>query len=126
MKALTYGLTHLAVAVKDLDRTALFYQKIFGMKVMYHENDFLQMTTPGTHDILVFEKSRGKSIGKTGGIAHFGFRLRKPGDIKQIEKKIRQVGTKIKDRGEFIPGSPYVFFYDPDGYEIEVWYEKLK
>lgn len=126
MKTLTHGLTHLAVAVKDLQRTAMFYKNVFDMKVMYYEDDFLQLTTPGTHDILVFEKSRGRSVGKTGGIAHFGFRMRKSGDINQVEKKIRKAGAKIKERGEFVPGSPYIFFYDPDGYEIEVWYEKLK
>ena len=25
--------------------------------------------------------------------------------------------------GEFVPGEPYVFFSDPDGYEVEIWYE---
>jgi catechol 2,3-dioxygenase-like lactoylglutathione lyase family enzyme len=126
MKTPTYGLTHLALSVKDLDRTARFYKKVFEMKVMYYEENFLQLTTPGTHDILVFEKKKDKSIGKTGGIAHFGFRLRSPNDIKQVEKKIKQVRARVKQRGEFVPGSPYIFFYDPDGYEIEVWYEKLK
>ena len=24
---------------------------------------------------------------------------------------------------EFVPGEPYVFFRDPDGYEVEIWYE---
>jgi hypothetical protein len=22
-----------------------------------------------------------------------------------------------------VPGEPYVFFTDPDGYEVEIWYE---
>jgi hypothetical protein len=22
-----------------------------------------------------------------------------------------------------VPGEPYVFFNDPDGYEVEIWYE---
>ena len=22
-----------------------------------------------------------------------------------------------------MPGEPYVFFTDPDGYEVEIWYE---
>lgn len=25
--------------------------------------------------------------------------------------------------GEFVPGEPYLFAADPDGYEVEVWYE---
>jgi len=26
-------------------------------------------------------------------------------------------------RGEFRPGLPYAYVLDPDGYEIEIWYE---
>ena len=26
-------------------------------------------------------------------------------------------------RSEFVAGEPYVFFTDPDGYEVEIWYE---
>jgi catechol 2,3-dioxygenase-like lactoylglutathione lyase family enzyme len=32
-------------------------------------------------------------------------------------------GGRLKDRGEFAPGVPYAFLYDPDGHEIEVWFE---
>jgi predicted enzyme related to lactoylglutathione lyase len=126
-KAKTYGLTHLAIAVKDLNRTLAFYQKVFEVEVMYHENDFLQVTTPGSHDIIVFEKKRGDSPGyrdgDTGGIAHFGFRLRNAEDIDEMAKRIREARGKIVGKGEFVPGEPYIFFKDPDGYEVEVWYE---
>ena len=54
----TYGLTHLAIAVKDVERTLKFYQSVFDMEVMYHEKGFLQLTTPGCNDILVFEEKK--------------------------------------------------------------------
>lgn len=125
MKTPTYGLTHIAVAVKDLKRTSKFYQTIFDMKVMYHEDAFIQLTTPGSNDIIVFEKKSDASTGKSGGIAHFGFRLRDAKDIGIMQQKILKAGGKITDQGEFVPGSPYIFFKDPDGYEVEVWYELL-
>jgi catechol-2,3-dioxygenase len=120
----TYGLTHLAIAVQDLERTKVFYQSIFDMDVMYYHDEFLQLTTPGCHDIIVFEKKK-VITGKSEGIAHFGFRLRDPKDIASLEKRIRAAGGIITGQGEFVPGSPYIFFKDPDGYEIEVWYELL-
>lgn len=122
----TYGLTHLAVAVSDVNRTLKFYQDVFDMQTMYHENDFIQLTTPGCNDILVFEEKKDRPIGQTGGIAHFGFRLKNPGDIDEIVTKVIAAGGTIIDKGEFIPGSPYVYFKDLDGYEVEVWYELLK
>jgi catechol 2,3-dioxygenase-like lactoylglutathione lyase family enzyme len=121
-KAKTYGLTHISIAVRDLDRTLSFYQKVFDMEVMYQGDDFLQVTTPGSNDIIVFEK-RAADYGKTGSIAHFGFRLRNAKDIGEMTDRIVAEGGQIVDQGEFVPGEPYVFFRDPDGYEIEVWYE---
>ena len=121
----TYGLTHIAVLVKDIERTLRFYQAILDMQVMYHEKDMVQLTTPGCHDILVFQQAADYLIGNSGGIIHFGFRLRDPADITAIEEKLTKIGAAIKEKGEFVPGSPYIFFYDPDGYEIEVWYELM-
>lgn len=125
MKAKTYGLTHLAIAVQDLNRTLKFYQEVFDMTVMYHEEDMIQLTTPGANDIIVFEKKISNSIGNTGGIAHFGFRLRNPNDIEEFNNRIIKAGGKIIERGEFLPGSPYIFFKDPDNYTVEIWFELL-
>ena len=122
----TYGLTHLAIVISNAARTLKFYQSVFDMQVMYNENGFVQLTTPGCNDILVFEEKKDKLIGQTGGIVHFGFRLKNPNDIDDIINKVKNAGGTIIDKGEFVPGSPYVFFKDPDGYEVEVWYELLK
>jgi len=120
----TFGLTHIALPVKDVKRSSAFYQKIFGVKEMYCYADFIQVQTPGSKDIIVFEKQKKKITNAKKGF-HFGFRLPKPTDLKSIIKKIKQAGGKIKEKGEFVPGEPYVFFYDPDGYEIEIWFEKI-
>jgi catechol 2,3-dioxygenase-like lactoylglutathione lyase family enzyme len=120
-----YGLTHLAIAVSDIRRTKKFYQHIFEMEVMYETASFLQLTTPGSNDILVFEVKENAEIGRTGGIAHFGFRLKDPKDIDGVIQKVKSAGAEIIEAGEFVPGSPYIYFKDPDGYAIEVWYEFL-
>ena len=119
----TFGLTHIAVLVKDIEKTLRFYRSVFDMQVMYHERGMLQLTTPGCHDILVFQQGLNELTGKTGGISHFGFRLRDPKDISSLKEKIIKAGGIIREAGEFVPGSRYVFFNDPDGYEVEVWYE---
>jgi catechol 2,3-dioxygenase-like lactoylglutathione lyase family enzyme len=118
----TLGLTHLALTVSDLERSFQFYHDVFGMIAVYRERHFLQAQTPGTHDILVLEEGT-EGIGTSGGIKHFGFRLADPRDIDKAATAIERAGGKIKHRGEFVPGEPYVFFADPDGYEVEVWYE---
>ncbi|HEY6978657.1 MAG TPA: VOC family protein [Chitinophagaceae bacterium] len=120
----TYGFTHLAIAVRDVERTLSFYQQIFGVEVMYKKKSFLQVKTPGCNDIIVFEE-HPELAGKSGGIMHFGFMLRTPEEITHVLEVLKDACAEIIDQGEFVPGEPYVFFRDPDGYEVEVAYEKL-
>ena len=101
----TFGLTHIALPVKDVKRSSKFYQKIFGVKEMYRNSDFIQVQTPGSKDIIVFEKQK-KKIAATKNSFHFGFRLPKPSDLKPIIKKVKNAGGKIKEAGEFVPGEP--------------------
>lgn len=119
----TYGLTHITLKVKDVKRSSNFYHKVFGAKEMYHSEGFVQIQTPGCHDIIVFEQ--GERSGQRDGIVHFGFRLVRPENLEDIVKVVQDAGGQVKDQGEFEPGEPYVFIYDPDGYEVEIWFEKL-
>lgn len=118
----THGLTHIALAVQDVERSFLFYQEVFGVVAVYRENGFLQAQTPGSRDVLVFEEKPAQA-GESGGIAHFGFRLVHPEDIDAAAQAVEQAGGTILSRGEFCPGEPYLFFTDPDGYEVEIWHE---
>ena len=118
----TYGLTHLALAVRDVDRASKFYREVFGAVEVYKSNGFVQLQTPGSRDVLVLEQKK-KGAGLSGGIAHFGFRLQDPKDIDAAARAVKTAGGRIKEQGEFVPGEPYLFATDPDGYEIEIWYE---
>jgi catechol 2,3-dioxygenase-like lactoylglutathione lyase family enzyme len=119
----TFGLTHVAVAVKDVDRASRFYRELLGAVEVYRQDGFVQLQTPGTRDVLVFE-SNPKLAGKAGGVAHFGFRLQDPNDIDAAAQAVVEAGGVVKDKGEFVPGEPYLFATDPDGYEIEIWFER--
>jgi catechol 2,3-dioxygenase-like lactoylglutathione lyase family enzyme len=118
----TYGLTHVALAVRDLDQSQRFYQTVFGMAEVYRNPDFLQMQTPGTRDVLVLERKPDQA-GNAGGVLHFGFRLQEPAEINEAAQKVLAGGGTIKEQGEFCPGEPFVYALDPDGYEVEIWFE---
>src|SRR5262245_27508527 len=118
----TYGLTHISLAVRDLDRTLHFYQQLFGCKEVYRDANSVQAQTPGSHDVLAFEVG-APGIGAPGGIAHFGFRLLDASDIDEAVREAKKAGGKLLRRGEFCPGCPFAYVADPDGYEIEIWFE---
>jgi catechol 2,3-dioxygenase-like lactoylglutathione lyase family enzyme len=118
----TRGLTHIALAVRDARRSLRFYQEVFGVVEVYSGEGFIQAQTPGCWDVLVFEEGALR-IGKRGGVAHFGFRLVDPADIGRAAEAVERAGGTILSKGEFCPGEPYLFFEDPDGYEVEIWHE---
>ena len=121
-KPLTHGLTHIAIGVKDPARAFRFYEQVVGMVKVYDDGAFLQAQTPGARDVIVFERATAK-VGTSGGIAHFGFRLTSPARIDEAAQRIRDAGGVVTEQGEFVPGEPYLFARDPDGYTFEIWYE---
>ncbi len=118
----TYGLTHVALAVRNVQRAADFYQKVFGAVPVCIQKDFIQLQTPGSRDVIVVERDR-KRAGKPGGVVHIGFRLTRAADIGTALTTVRRAGGTIISHGEWVPGEPYLFARDPDGHVLEIWYE---
>jgi len=118
----TRGLTHVALHVEDPERSATFYGAMFGARVTYRDSDHVEVQTPGAFDAIAFLRSRGART-RGDGVEHFGFRLRKESDMATAVRAAREAGAKKIRTGTFGPNEPYLFFHDPDGCEVEVWYE---
>jgi catechol 2,3-dioxygenase-like lactoylglutathione lyase family enzyme len=118
----TYGLTHIALAVRDPERSLRFYREVFGVREYFRDDDTIQVLGPGPHDVIAFERRPGDA-GSRGGIIHFGFRLIRAEDIAAAISAVEEAGGTVSSHGEFGPGQPYAFVRDPDGYEIEIWFE---
>lgn len=118
----THGLSHVALSVTDPERSLAFYKSVFGVREYFRSESTIQVLGPGPFDVLAFEKRPGDA-GMPGGIIHFGFRLTRPEDIDDAVTAVEAAGGRLTSRGEFAPGLPYAFVRDPDGYEIEIWFE---
>jgi len=118
----TYGLTHISLAVADPQRAMDFYARVFGVREYFRNPDQIQGQGPGAYDVMAFERNPGIA-GARAGVDHFGFRLKDPRDIDRAVEEVLQAGGSLLRRGEFAPGLPYAYVADPDGYEIEIWFE---
>ena len=60
----THGLTHVALAVRDPQKSLRFYQAVIGVVPVYVQSDFVQAQTPGSRDVLVFERKPGTLVSR--------------------------------------------------------------
>jgi len=118
----THGLTHLSLLVRDPDRSLRFYADVFGVVEYFRDERSVQAKGPGPHDVIAFEQR--PDAGEPGGIDHFGFRLTDPAHIDRAVEEVLRAGGRLLRRGEFGPGLPYAYVTDPDGYQIEIWFEE--
>ena len=118
----TRGLTHIHLVVKDLRRSLDFYKSVFGMEEKFWAGDSLVfLNTPGSNDLITLNQTSGdQSAGSSGGILHIGFQLENNADLDDAITQVVAAGGALKKRGEFMPGLPFAYVSDPDGYEIEL------
>jgi catechol 2,3-dioxygenase-like lactoylglutathione lyase family enzyme len=119
----TGGLHHIHLAVRDLDAALLFYKSVFGMEEQFRSGaSMVFLSTPGSSDLITLnqDESQRDQAGKSGGIAHFGFKLRPGGSLDSAVREVERAGGTLVSRGEHAPGVPYAYVRDPDGYVIEL------
>ena len=118
----TEGLSHIHLVVANMERSLRFYQDVFGMKELFREGDDLVfLNTPGAADTITLNSSGDPATaGSSGGVEHFGFRLKEGADLDDAIKQIEAAGGSLIRRGEHAPGVPFAYVRDPDGYAIEL------
>ncbi len=112
------NLNHLSLVVSDVERSAGFYQSLFGMERHWKEGDFVFLSC-GDADLALV---RGKPL--IHRRFHFGFRVdtREEVDAWLLEVRAHEASVTHgpEDYGDY-----YTFsFRDPDGYAVEIYYEE--
>lgn len=118
----THGLAHISLAVRDPERSLRFYETLFGVVEYCRDQESIQAKSAAGWEVLAFNRDPDQA-GQPGGIGHFGFRLIDAADMAEAREAVVAPGGKVIDEGEHGPGFPYLYISDPDGYEVEIWYE---
>ncbi len=116
------GLNHININVSDVRRSLDFYERAFGMTVLFWERDhrMVFLNTPGADDTITLCQARDGDPVAGGGVSHFGIRIAERGKLDEAVEQVTRAGGRLLSRGEHMPGVPYAYVADPDGYVIEL------
>lgn len=110
-------MNHLSLVVSDPERSASFYEDLFGMQRQWKEGDFVFLSC-GDADLALV---KGKPL--IHRRFHFGFRLDTREEVDAWLGRVKETKAPVTHGPEDY-GDYYTFsLRDPDGYAIEVYFE---
>src|SRR5438552_19044944 len=121
----SYGLSHINIPVHDLEQSVGFYSGLLGMTEIRRFDDCVMLRTPETHEVITItvNPEDAKMMAKIGGF-HFGFRLTELVEMTKIlEEATRLGGVPLTQGGAKEKGRVYAAVNDPNGYEVEIFWE---
>ena len=125
------GMRHIALRVTDVERSAVFYETVSGMRRFEppkREGRFVALVSPRLRDQISLssdadsgetERVLGRP-GEQGGIEHFGFVLSASSRLDDVRCRVHGAGGTCLGRHDVAKRVPSMFFADPDGYAFQV------
>jgi len=121
------GLAHLVIRVRDVDRSVSFYTDVLGLEVQEQFPGMAFLSAPGStasHELGLMAIGTGAPAPDPlrVGLYHFAWQM---DTIKQLEEfHLHLVDRRANIVGYGDHGASFgIYFTDPDGNEIEVFYE---
>jgi len=112
------ALNHVALTVRDRERSAAFYAEHFGLTTRIHDDEHLLIL--GDADGSLLALSEGAPATGLPRTNHFGFQLADGDEVRAARERFRAAAvteTEWQDDGRFVR----VQVEDPDGYRVELY-----
>jgi catechol 2,3-dioxygenase len=120
---------HVLLRVLDLERSKKFYSEVLGFRVLEedpeHGGTFMALEGQ-SHSIDLFAvKDPEAALGQTPGVrglGHIAFRVESEAALKEAYATLREHGVDIARTIDHV-SQKSVYFNDPDGNTLEIYYE---
>ena len=120
-------LGHLVLRVRELERSEQFYTDTLGLEVTGRIPDRMVFMGAGPHSshelalVAVGPDAPGPEKDRVG-LYHFAWEMESYDQLRKLYRELKQKDISIAGIGDH-GISMGVYFFDPDGNEIEVFYE---
>ena len=123
-------LGHIVLRVRDLERSEQFYSDVLGLHVTNKrpgQMTFMSAVDDSSHELAlvpVGDDAPGPEDSRVG-LYHFAWQMDSFDDLKMLYADMKSKNVSIGGIGDH-GISLGVYFFDPDGNEIEAYYEMPK
>ena len=116
---------HIALRVRDIERSKAFYQDILGMEVVWAPDPQNVYLSSGCDNLALHELAQeAEPSPAQQQLDHFGFAIESIERVRELEKEFRDKGVKIIHPFKVHrDGSASFYCADPDGIVIQMLYE---
>lgn len=112
------ALNHVALTVRDRERSAAFYAEHFGLRTRVHDDGDLLIVGDETGGLLALRE--GPVPDGPPPTNHFGFQVASPRDVHAARERLAAAGVPETDWQDD-EGFVRVQVADPDGYRVELF-----
>ncbi len=119
------GMRHIALNVKDVERSKAFYQDVLGMEVVWQPDPQNAYLSSGSDNLALHESPEGRATNAaTSSLDHLGFIVSDIDRVQELEAvfRARQIPI-IKPFKRHRDGSASFYCADPDGVVIQMLFE---
>jgi len=123
MDPLFLGLRHVALNVRDLQKSLEFYSTVMGLKLEWMPDAENAYLTSGHDNLALHKLPEGSQLGGAQTVHHIGFVVRNPDDVDRWAERLRKAGvTLAAEPKTHRDGARSFYFHDPDGLLIQLIY----
>jgi glyoxylase I family protein len=119
---------HIALTVRNADRSAQWYGDLLGMQVVLKSDDdtvrFRILAHPGSGWLIGIRQYPGREEGAFDefrtGLDHFAFAVSSRAELESWEQRLHKADVRLTPIAETPIGSVIVF-RDPENIQLEFW-----
>ena len=123
------GIGHVLLRVLDLERSKKFYSDVLGFRVLEedpeHGGTFMALEGQ-SHAIDLFQvkdtEAAQQQTPGVRGLGHIAFRVESEAALKDAYATLQEHGVEITRTIDHV-SQKSVYFHDPDGNTLEIYYE---